>query len=324
MYRELPDLYLFAKVAETLSLREAATQLHLARSTVSKRLSRFERELGVKLFNRSTRRISLTDSGRRLYQQWHEVSRSIDSALATVRDADQVPSGTLRVNMPSSLGSALMPDLMGEFRALCPDLKLSIDFNDQHVDVVGQGFDVVIRAARRLPDSRLIARRLASSPRVLAASPQYIERHGQPGKLQDLRDHDCLALGRQSERQVVWSFDGSDGSADISLNPAFAANNDLALVLAACLDVGILYTPKFLIESEIHLKRLQVIELHNYKWPIYGLYAVYPKGNPSAKVRVFVDFVEMQLGSLATADRWAPLMRASAPASQLIDAGQSS
>ncbi len=108
----------------------------------------------------------------------------------------------------------------------------------------------------------------------------------------------------------MWSFDSSGGSVDISLNPVFAANNDLALVLAACLDVGILYTPQILIESEIHLGRLQVIKLDDCKCPIYGLYAVYPKGNPAAKVRVFVEFVEKQLGMLGTADRWAPLMMA--------------
>jgi len=310
MYHELPNLYLFAKVAETLSFRETATQLHLARSTVSKRIARFERELGVNLFNRSTRRMSLTDSGQRLYQHWHEVARSVDSALATVRDADQQLSGTLRLNMPSSLGSALMPGLMGEFRAQCPKLKLSVDFSEQDVDVVGQGFDVVINVAQRLPDSRLTARRLATSPRVLAASTRYIERHGLPGGLEDLRHHHCLALGGHSERQVTWSFDSSGGSVDISLNPVFAANNDLALVLAACLDVGILYTPQILIESEIHLGRLQVINLDNCKWPVYGLYAVYPKGNPAAKVRVFVEFIEKQLGMLGTADRWAPLMMA--------------
>ncbi len=101
---------------------------------------------------------------------------------------------------------------------------------------------------------------------------------------------------------------------DISLNPVFAANNDLALVLAACLDVGILYTPQILVESEIHLGRLQVITLDNCKWPVYGLYAVYPKGNPAAKVRVFVEFVKDQLGMLGTADRWAPLMMAATSA----------
>ncbi len=314
MYGELPNLYLFAKVAESLSFRETATQLHLARSTVSKRIARFERELGVNLFNRSTRRMSLTDAGQRLYQHWHEIAKSVDSALATVRDADQQLSGTLRVNMPSSLGSALMPGLMGEFRAQCPDLRLSVDFSEQHVDVVGQGFDVVLRVAQRLPDSRLTAKRLATSPRVLAASAQYIERHGLPGKLEDLRHHHCLALGSQTERQVTWSFGSSDGSVDISLNPVFAANNDLALVLAACLDVGILYTPQVLIENEIHLGRLQVIKLDNCKWPVYSLYAVYPKGNPAAKVRVFVEFVEKQLGMLGTADRWAPLMMAATSA----------
>ncbi len=316
MYNELPNLHLFAKVAESLSFHETAAQLNLARSTVSKRIARFERELGVKLFNRSTRRMSLTDAGQRLYQHWHEIARSVDSALTCVRDADQQLSGTLYVSMPSGLGSALMPGLMGEFRAQCPELKLSVDFSEQHVDVVGQGFDVVIRVAQRLPDSRLTAKRLATSPRVLAASAQYIERHGLPGKLEDLRQHHCLALGSQSERQVTWSFDSSDGAVDISLSPVFAANNDLALVLAACLDVGILYTPQVLIESEIYLGRLQVIKLDNCKWPVYGLYAVYPKGNPAAKVRAFVEFVKEQLGNLGTADRWAPLMMAATSASQ--------
>jgi len=315
MYGELPNLYLFAKVAESLSFRETATQLHLARSTVSKRIARFESELGVKLFNRSTRRMSLTDTGQRLYQHWHEISRSVDSALACVRDADQQPSGTLRVSMPSGLGSAFLPGLMGEFRAQCPEVKLSLDFSEQHVDVVGQGFDVVIRVARRLPDSRLTAKRLATSPRVLAASAQYIEQHGLPGKVEDLGHHHCLALGGPTESQVTWSFDSSDGPVDISLNPVFAANNDLALVLAACLDVGILYTPQVLIENEIHLGRLQVIKLDDCEWPIYGLYAVYPKGNPAAKVRMFVDFIEKRLGTLGTADRWAPLMLAPTSAS---------
>ena len=308
MYNELPNLYLFAKVAESLSFSETATQLHLARSTVSKRIALFESELGVKLFNRSTRRMSLTDAGQLLYQHWHDISKSVDSALACVRDADQQPSGRLRVSMPSGLGSAFMPSLMGEFRAQCPEVKLSVDFSEQHVDVVGQGFDVVIRVAQRLPDSRLTAKRLATSPRVLAASAGYIERLGLPRKVADLRHHHCLALGGASERQVTWSFDSGDGPVDISLNLAFAANNDLALVLAACLDVGILYTPQVLIENEIHLGRLQVIKLDDCKWPVYGLYAVYPKGNPAAKVRMFVEFIEKQLGTLGTADRWAPLM----------------
>jgi DNA-binding transcriptional LysR family regulator len=314
MYNELPNLYLFAKVAETLSFREAATQLHLARSTVSKRIARFEKELGVKLFNRSTRRMSLTDAGQRLYHHWHEIARSVDSALGTVRDADQQPSGTLRVSMPSGLGSVFMPSLMGEFRAQCPEVKLSVDFSEQYVDVVGQGFDVVIRVAQRLPDSRLTAKRLTTSPRVLAASAGYVARHGLPRNVEDLEHHHCLALGGPSERQVTWSFDSKDGPVDISLNPAFSANNDLALVLAACLDVGILYTPQVLIENELHLGRLQVIKLDKCKSPVYGLYAVYPKGNPAAKVRMFVEFIEKHLGAIGTADRWAPLMMAPASA----------
>ena len=313
MDTELPYLHLFAKVAETLSYREAAQQFHLARSTVSRRMAQFERELGVSLFNRSTRSMSLTDAGLRLHQHWREIARSIDTALATVRDADQQPSGTLRVSLPSSLGSALMPGLMCEFRQQFPEVNLSIDFGAEHVDIVARGFDVVIRVAERLPDSGLTAKRLTTSPRVLAASEHYIESHGMPGKLEDLRQHRCLALASRSERGVTWTFDSADGAVDISLNPVFAANNDLVLVLAACLNVGILYTPQVLIDNEIQRGRLHVIELHDCKWPVYGLYAVYPRGKPAAKVRVFVEFVEKQLGMLGSTDRWAPLTMARTP-----------
>lgn len=308
MYRELPNLYLFAKVAETLSIRDAAKQLHLARSTVSKRLARFESELGVKLFNRTTRRMSLTESGRRLYQQWREVSQSVDAALATVRGADQHPHGTLLVHMPSCLGSALMPHLMGEFRELCPELKLRIAFGDNEVDMIGEGFDVVIRVAQRLPDSRLVAKKLASSPRILAASPGYLERQGRPKRLEDLRQHHCLALGARSDRRVIWGFETSNGPADVTVNPVFAANNNLAIVLAACLDVGILYLPQILIANEVLLERLQPVALEKCKSPAYGLYAVYPKGDPAAKVRAFVDFVAAKIDMLTNTDRWAPLM----------------
>lgn len=302
-----PDLHIFARVAETQSFRAAAALLGMARSSVSKRISQFEKELGVALFNRSTRRISLTDAGQTLYRHWQSISADVDKAIAAIQGLDQLPSGTLRVGLPSSLGAALMPAIVQIFLKDWPDLKMSLDFREAPVDVVGKGYDAVIRFAAKLPDSRLTAKRLATSPCVLAASAAYLSRHGQPRKMKDLKQHHCLGLGSRSEHKMTWTFNKEGGPVEIVLEPVFAANNDLALILSACLGGGILYSPRLLIESEIRLERLKVLTLDDATGQDYGVFAMYPQAKPSAKVRVFVRFVEAFLRRLPETDRWAPL-----------------
>ena len=301
------DLSIFACVAEMRSFREAALKLHRARSSVSKRIGELEKELGVVLFNRSTRRMSLTSAGQTLYRHWRTIAADIDKALLAVQGEDQQPSGTLRVSVPSSLGAALMPQLMRSFLTRWTDIRMRLDFREQHVDVVGKGFDAVIRFAVKLPDSRLTARRVATTPQILAAAPAYLKKHGKPERLKDLMNHQCVGLGYGNERSMTWSFIGNGGPVEINLRPAFAANNDLALILAACLGGGILTSPRLLIESEIRLGRLEPIELEDAVGPDIGVFAVYPQAKPPAKVRVFIKFVECCLASFADTDRWAPL-----------------
>lgn len=303
----LEDLNIFAHVAESQSFRAAATHLRMSRSSVSKRVGQLEKELGVALFNRSTRRISLTDAGETLYRHWQNIAVEIDGALAAVQGNDQLPTGTLRVSMPTSLGAALMPGIVQSFLKAWPDLKMSVVFSEHHVEVVGQGFDAVIRIAEKLADSRLTAKRLATTRQVLAASPQYLEQHGTPQQLKDLKQHKCLGLGYRSEHKMNWSFESAATSAEAILEPAFAANNDLALILSACLGGGILYLPRVSIESEIRLGLLQLITLEDCRGPRFGVFAVYPQAKPPAKVKVFVDFVRESLERLPNIDRWAPL-----------------
>lgn len=311
MITELPDLRIFACVAETKSFQQAAKQLHMARSSVSTRIGQLEQELGVTLLNRSTRRVSLTDAGRTLYQRWQSIASDIDEALAAVRGADQTPMGRLRVSMPSSLGAALMPTLVGEFLRDWPELTMSVDFGEQDVDVVGLGFDAVIRCAHRLPDSRLMAKRLATTHSVLAASPEYLKRWGVPARIKDLANHHCLGLGLGTEDRMIWTFQGEDSGSEIAIKPAFAANNDLALILAACLGHGILYSPRLLIESEVRLGRLAIIELDDVRGKELGMFAVYPQAKPPAKVKVFIEFIDACLNRLPVTDRWAPLQKKS-------------
>ncbi len=309
MQTDLPDLRIFARVAEAESFQQAANQMRMARSSVSTRIGQLEKELGVTLFNRSTRRISLTDAGRTLYQHWQTIALDIGEALAAVRGADQTPMGRLRVSMPSSLGAALMPALVGDFLRVWPELTMSLDFREQQVDVVGKAFDAVIRCAQKLPDSRLTARRLITTRRVLVASPEYLKRHGAPKRIKDLTRHACLGLGFRAEEKMTWAFAGEDAPAEVVLKTAFAANNDLALILATCLGHGILYAPRVLIESEIRLGRLKEIELEGVVGEELGVFAVYPQARPPAKVKVFVDFVVNCLNNLGETDRWAPLQK---------------
>jgi DNA-binding transcriptional LysR family regulator len=303
------DCAIFAKVAETLSYSEAGEALNISRSTVSKRIAALEQALGVILLNRSTRKASLTDAGQTLLDYWRTVEQAAHAGYQAVHGSDLTPSGSLRVSLPSSLAADLMPCLMKEFLREWPELRLNVHFSDSLVDVVGRGYDVVIRISEQLDDSVLTAKRLASSERVLAASAGYLATCGQPDTLLSLNAHRTLVRGRTAERRTVWHFERDDKPRDVMVHPGFVANNDLALVFAACLDLGILYIPKILIESELHQNRLLLIELEDAQGPAVGVYALYPHRIPPAKVRVFVDFVGKQLGTMGHLDRWRPLMR---------------
>lgn len=303
------DCAIFARVARTLSYQYAGDQLGLSRSTISKRIVALEQALGVILLNRSTRRISLTDAGTNLLAHWTDIERAAHASFDSVHGSDLEPSGRLRISIATSLGAVLMPCLARDFLHDWPDLQMSIHFSEPFVDVVGHGFDVVIRIAENLSDSVLVAKRLATSRKVLVASPGYLERHGKPSNLKSLKKFRALDLHAASERGSAWRFvDANDKLKDTTLVPACVANNDLALILAACLDVGILYTPKLLVESELSRGHLQVIELDDAKGPEVGIYALYPHREPPAKVRVFVDFVSKQLSDIGQLDRWNPLL----------------
>ncbi|MEO0997654.1 MAG: LysR family transcriptional regulator [Pseudomonadota bacterium] len=303
------DCAIFAQVAQTLSYRAAGEALGISRSSVSKRIVALEQSLGVVLLNRSTRRISLTESGHKLLEHWREVERVARASYDAVHGSDLEPAGSLRISIASSLAAVLMPGLIHEFLKDWPDINLNMHFGEVMVDLVGQGYDVVIRVAEQLSDSVLLSKRLATTQRVLAASPKYLAEHGAPRRVQDLREHRTLGMFRGAQRQMNWRFEQGKRPVEIALTPAFTANADLALVLAACLDYGILYLPKLLIDSELRRERLQIIDIEDGAGPEVGVFALYPHREPPAKVRVFVDFVGQQIGTLDHLDRWRPLKK---------------
>ncbi len=302
------DTYLFLKVAQTLSFKETADQLGMSRSAISKRIAQLEKELNTGLVNRTPRSISLTESGRIFAQHCQEIDDAIGRATQSVQGRDREPSGVLRTSLPTGLGAQLMPELMTDFTAQYPDIRIVAHFGEPFVDIVTGGYDVVIRVAERLTDSGLMAKRLATSPRMLVASPEYLEKYGTPENVRDLSNHRCLGLGYRSATAGQWRFaEGSKEVVDVPVEYYFTSNNDLALILAACLRAGIFYTTEILVQNELKRGRLVSVLPDVCRRRKMGVFAVYPQRQPSAKVRAFIDYVNERVTLLENADRWTPL-----------------
>ena len=300
------DIQVFSRVARLGSFSEAARQLGLTRSAVSKSVSRLEEKLGVVLIQRSTRSSSLTDAGRRFQSYAAEIDATLEKAVASVSGADQEVVGNLSVSVPTSFGAGMMPSLIHDFRAKWPRLSLNLHFSDQNVDLVGGAYDVAIRLATRLEDSSLLSKRLGTTREILVASPGYLARHGTPRHVNDLKSHRCLAIGSSARSQVVWRFRGVRDQIEVPIDCAMTSNTDLALILAACMDEGILYTPELSVSGELARGRLQAILPDFCDSRRRGIHAVYPNRKPPAKVRAFIDFIEAALPALEAVDRWAP------------------
>ncbi len=301
------DAEVFNKVAETLSFTKAGRLLGMTRSAVSKRIARLEKDLAVVLVNRTPRSISLTDAGRNFYRHSQEIDNALRQAKESVRGTHSTPSGKLSFTMPTSLGSALMPALMREFNRDWPEIELSINLDERYVDVVGDGYDVAIRLAKKLDNSTLMFRKLCSTPQVLVASPEYLKTHGRPTTINDLKKHKCLAVAHMSKRTFVWRFKGPEGAVEVPVNCPITANNDLAIVLATCLGNGIFYIPRILVASELKTGYLEIVLPEYQSVREYGVYAVYPNKNPPARVEAFIEFVTRNLEKIEVWNRWEPL-----------------
>ena len=255
----LSDVYVFEKVAETLSFTEAAGLVGSSRSAISKKIVRLERGLGVTLLNRSTHCVSLTEAGRIFHQQISAIDTSIEHAANAVRGFDRQPIGTVSFSLPSNLGKTLMPALVSQFLVAWPELKFSIHFDDNFVDLIARSYDLTIRISQKLDDSSLISRRLITTRKVLAASPAYLDEYGVPKDISELTDHRLLGRGSAVKNGANWRLHDQNNVVDVPCEFSITANNNLALVLAACLDKGIVYLPEICISDELRRQRLQII-----------------------------------------------------------------
>ena len=299
----ISDVYVFKKVASSLSFTRAAREIGISRSAVSKQVTRLENALGVVLFNRNTRSVNLTEAGRTFDNHTSNIDTAIEEAAELVRNSDLSPLGTVALTVPSSLGSTVIGPMSTEFRQRWPELHLNLSFDDSVQDVIAQGHDLAIRISDKLPDSSLIARRIGTTKCVLVASPQYLEENGIPKNVAELKKHRCLGIGRVNRANASWSLKDKDSLTNVPVPLAMSADNSLMLVLAACLNSGIIYVPEICIVNELANRKLQIIP-DIADQTDYGVYAVYPHRNAATKVKIVVDFIETILARLSSTGSW--------------------
>lgn len=295
MLDRLTGLEVFSRVASLGSLSAAARALGMSQTMATKHIAALEQRLGTKLLHRTTRRISLTEAGRTYLDHAERILADMEEADGTAsREAIDV-RGTLRLNAPLSFGIRVIAPLLPELTSRHADLEIDLGLNDRYVDLLEEGWDLVIRIGNLSPSS-LIAKRLAPCPLIVCAAPSYLKAHGKPKRIADLRHHKCL--GYTLSRSVGvgrWSF-GKDGAADVPVSGPLKANNGDALVMAAVAGQGIVYQPLFLVAAELEAGLLVPLKLDHPPLELAGIYALYPSDRrPPAKVRYAVDFFAEKL-----------------------------
>ncbi len=285
-YEEMEN---FVRIVEAGSITEAAKQMRVAKSAVSRRLKELENRLGSQLITRSTRKHVLTDTGQALYRKAVSLLADWDEIEAIIGDTHLSLSGSLRITMPLSFGVRHMGPMILEFMKHHPDIEFDIDFTDRVVDLVSEGRDLAIRVGS-LPDSSLIARKFADISVVACASPAYLEKMGMPKTPQDLTGYTELAYGyRGSSVRTYQAPDGSQGQ--IEIPPRLHATNGEFMRDAAVAGEGLLIVPRFIVYENLNNGSLVEI-LADYKWETLGAYAIYPPTRHlSARVRAFVDYL---------------------------------
>jgi DNA-binding transcriptional LysR family regulator len=293
-------LQVFRSVAELGSFAEAARMLGLSPPAISKNVAELEAHLGVRLINRTTRRMALTEEGK-IYLD--HVTRGLDTlkeaetALSLVKGA---PSGTLRVSAPMTVALVRFSEAVPEFLSRYPELKLDLHLDDRLVDIVREGFDLAIRGSSNLEDSSLVARRLAVMPHVLCAAPAYFKLHGKPNTPSDLKtlDHVRFLFGGNVD---VWEFRKGGRTERVKVQARYSVTSSLAVRDALRGGFGVSLIPLPYVEKDLQNGRLQSA-LDDWTTTEITHYAIYPSRQHLApKIRVFLDFLTQQFNRAPSA-----------------------
>jgi len=296
----LTAIQVFAQVVEAGSFAKAAERLGLSTSATSRQVAELEAHLQARLLNRTTRRVSLTESGRAFYERAVQLLADLGEAEAEASSAAVVPRGTIRLTTSVNFGVRHVAPAIAEFLRRHPEVRFDVSLSDRVVDLVEEGFDLAIRVGTPGADN-LVARRLGETRLVPCASPDYLARHGAPSTPEELARHNCFTYEYVSPRQV-WRFrDRAGAERTVRVSGSLHSNNGDLLAEVAAHGAGIVFEPAFIVGPEVRAGRLVPL-LQEFVPPPVPIFALYPsRKHLSAKVRRFVEFL---LERFAAAQDW--------------------
>ena len=283
------DREVFFNVVEANGFGAAARRLETTPASVSRRVKSLEQRLGVRLLQRTTRKLSLTEAGERYFREGRRLLHELGELEQALTAAAHEPEGELRIVAPMSFGQRRLAPLVARFAKLHSKLRISLILDDRETDLIDEAADLAIRIGYPA-DSSMVARAIAPVPRYACASPEYLERCGYPESPEDLLQHDCLHYNLISEREE-WTFRSEDGEQTLAIKGSFCSNNGDVLVEAAKQGLGVALLPNFIVEEGIEEGRLVKV-LEDYERAPLTLFALYPsRKHVPAKTRRFLDYL---------------------------------
>jgi DNA-binding transcriptional LysR family regulator len=287
------DILAFTRVVELESYTKAARRLGISKSMVSRRVASLEAKLGTRLLIRSTRGLTPTDAGRTFADRAAHALAELEEAEAVVAQGEREPSGALRIATPLSFGIMHLGPALAEFAQQYARISLDVSFSDRFVDLIEDGFDAAVRIGV-LKDSSLIGRKLSPIRALVAASPDYLARHGRPQTPRDLLQHGCLTYsGPGSDEQ--WRFRSGERRLAIKPSGPFRSDNGEVLRDAAVAGLGITALPSFILSPALESGALEPI-LTDFALPERGLYVLRHAGPPPLRLRLLIDFLAARFG----------------------------
>lgn len=281
----------FVSVADRLSFADAANDTGQTASTISRKISRLENQLGTRLFDRTTRRVSLTEAGRLYLDHCRTALDSLSAGDAMIESLSAAPSGILRISMPVALGRLHLVGAIRDFMRDYPDIEVDAHFSDDFVDVIEGGYDLVVRTGA-LSDSSLVARKVALNRRLIVASPSYVAENGVPRTPKDLAQHECLVFERYASSGYVWRLTRGDDALSVRVGGRFRSDNSEAIFDAVMNGFGIGVVAAYICHQQ--LKRGELVEILP-DWqlnPTAGIYIAFANSkHVPPKVRAFSDFM---------------------------------
>jgi len=298
------QLILFATVVDNGGFSAAARTMGQTPSAVGKQITALEDRLGVRLLNRSTRGITLTEEGRTLYTRSHDIAVNVHEAEAAAVSMGKRPQGTLRIAATVAFGKAQVIPILPLFLEQYPDLNVSVELTDRAIDLTTSDHDMAIRFTEQIDQSTVIARKLAPNRRVVCAAPSYIAAHGAPASPTDLANHNCLRISTV-DHWNDWHFGDGKGQFTFHARGSFEANSADGVYHAALAGLGIARLSTYLIADDLRSGRLvNLLPSHTETYAdIFAIYA--ERRNLSPKVRLFIDFLVRHFQPIPPWDRQA-------------------